>query len=86
MKKETKNRGIIKIIIIIVIVLIILGYFGLDVAGVIESPTVQRNLQYVWGIVVNIWTNYLMAPFVFIWDKFFVGVLWKLIVAGLDKI
>ncbi len=77
------NKGLIKAIILIVIALIVLGYFGFDVGDIINGPTVQANLHTVWGFVSKIWNNYLAAPVIYIWDKFVVGVLWKIIQAGL---
>ncbi len=78
-----KNKGLIKMIIVIVIALIILGYFGFSVKDIFESNTVQTNLQYVWGFIKTFWNNYLAAPVIFVWDKFVVGVLWRLIQEGL---
>lgn len=72
-------------ILVIVIGLIVLGYFGFNVKDIIESGTVQTNLHYVWDFVVKVWNLYLAAPFIFIWDKFVVGVLWKFIQAGLGN-
>lgn len=70
------KKGFLKTIIIIVIALIILGWFGFDVKSIIESERVQRNLHYVWDIVVRIWDNYLAGPAIFVWDKVVVGMLW----------
>jgi hypothetical protein len=77
------KKGLIKTIILIVIALIVLGYFGFNVGDIINSPTVQSNLNTAWGFVSNIWNNYLAAPVLYVWDKFVVGILWKLIQAQL---
>ncbi|MFA5934506.1 MAG: hypothetical protein WC827_01310 [Candidatus Paceibacterota bacterium] len=81
--KEEK-KGFIKTIILIIVALIILGYFGFDVENIIKSERVQKNLNYVWDIVSKVWTLYLAAPVMFVWDKFFVGVVWKTIVSVLN--
>jgi len=81
-----KKKGLIKMIVVIVIALIILGYFGFNIKDIIESDSVQTNLQYVWGFVKTFWNNYLAAPIIFVWDKFVVGVLWHLIQEGLSHI
>lgn len=81
-KKE--NKGFIKTVILIVIALIVLGYFGFDVENIIKSERVQGNLNYVWGMVAKFWNLYLAAPVIFVWDKFFVGVIWKTIVSLLS--
>lgn len=73
------NKGLIKTIILIVLALIVLGYFGFNVGDIINSPTVQANLSITWGFVTNIWSNYLAAPVLFVWNKFVVGILWELI-------
>ena len=76
---KTNNKGLIKAIIVIVIALIILGYFGFNVGDIINGPTVQANLHTAWDIVSKIWNNYLAGPVIYIWDKFVVGILWKII-------
>lgn len=78
-----KNKGLIKMVVVIVIALIVLGYFGFNIKDIIESNAVQTNLQYVWGFIKTFWNNYLAAPVIFMWDKFVVGVLWRLIQEGL---
>ena len=70
-------------VVVIVIALIVLGYFGFNIKDIIESDSVQTNLQYVWGFIKTFWNNYLAAPVIFMWDKFVVGVLWRLIQEGL---
>jgi len=61
------NQGFIKWIIIIVIALIILSYYGFDVREAIESPTTQKNFNYVQQIVWNVWNNYLKDAVIFVW-------------------
>jgi hypothetical protein len=80
------KRGLITTIVVIVIALIILGYFGFNVKDIINGPTVQANLNSAWSFVMKIWNNYLAAPVLYVWDKFFVGVLWKLIQSGLNNV
>lgn len=80
------NKGFVKLIILIVIVLIVLGYFGFNLQSIIESPTVQNNLIYVWKFIKMIWTDFLAVPFVFIWNKLIIGVVWRLIEAGLSHL
>ena len=77
------KQGLITTIIVIVIALIILGYFGFNIKSIISGPTVQSNLNNTWDFVMKIWNNYLAGPVIYIWDKFVVGVLWKLIQAGM---
>lgn len=81
--RRMDQKGLIKTIIVIVIALIILGYFGFNITDIINGPTVQANLHAAWDFILMVWNNYLSVPFYFVWDKFVVGVLWKLIQAGL---
>jgi Flp pilus assembly pilin Flp len=77
------KKGLIGVIIVIIIALIILGYFGFNIKDILNSSTVQANLNTAWSFVMKIWNNYLAAPCLYIWDKFFVGILWKLFQNGL---
>ncbi len=51
MQKPTQSRegGLIKMILLIVIALIVLGFFGYNLREIIDSPTVKGNLSYVWN-------------------------------------
>lgn len=80
------NKGFIKTVIVIVIALIVLGYFGFNIDSILKGQTVQANLNTAWSFVLKIWNNYLAAPVIFVWDKFVVGVLWKLIQSGLGQL
>lgn len=55
MKSPRKNEGLIGLIVVIVVALIILGYFGFDIRKIIESPQVQKNLEYAWNVASTIW-------------------------------
>ena len=54
-----------------------------NIKDIINGPTVQANLNNTWDFIMKIWNNYLAGPCIYIWDKFVVGILWKLIQAGL---
>jgi len=55
MKKHPHSHGIVGLIVVLVIALIILGYYGVNVKKIIDSPQVQENLTYAWGIVKTVW-------------------------------
>ena len=57
-----KKAGIIKMIIIIIIAIAILSYYGFDIKNFFTSPQVQKNFEYVWGFLKDIWSNYLAEP------------------------
>ncbi|MFA7252802.1 MAG: hypothetical protein WC027_03010 [Candidatus Paceibacterota bacterium] len=67
MKKINKQQGLIGTIILIVIAIIILSYFGVDLKRLWTSDQVQKNLGYVWNLIVKIWTDYLSTPFEYLW-------------------
>ncbi len=64
-----RRGGFIKLILLIVIALIVLGFFGYNLKDIIDSPTVHENLVYVWGLTVELWNTFIVAPAVWIWDK-----------------
>src|SRR3990167_4565121 len=71
-----KRGGFIKTIVLIVIALIILGYFGYNVQDIVNSPTVQKNLNYAWDLTKYVWQNYLKIPAIFVWEKIIIGWGW----------
>ena len=86
MQNENYERGFIKYIILFVIAIIILSYLGFDIKKIFTSPTTINNFSYVWGIVKNIWVNYLSVPFTFIWSEAIrpvLSILWNVFKAGL---
>ena len=67
-QKNTSERGLIRTVILIVIALIILGYFGFNLRTILNSPTVQDNLNYAGEIALNIWNQYLKGIATVIWN------------------
>ncbi len=77
------NGGLIKAIIIIVIALIILGFvFHINIVDVLNSPDVQANLNWIWNVILTIW-SWISAPIIFVWNTFIIGIVWNAIQAGL---
>lgn len=85
MIKNDTNKGLIKAIILIVIALIILGYFGLNLRNIINSPTVQDNFAYAEGLIVNIWNNYLSRPAAYLWNNVFIDLIWNPAISNLER-
>lgn len=83
---NTNEKGFLKTIILIVIALIVLGYFGFDITKIIQTPTVQTNLNATWDFTSKIWNTYLAGPFVYIWDHFVVGVVWQIFKSGMTAL
>ena len=79
------NKGFIQIVVLIVIILIVLGYFGLNIRDIIDSPAVSDNLSYAWGVVVHVWQNYLAAPVAYLFGVF-KNLLWGAFITNLESI
>ncbi len=47
------RSGFITAVLLIVAALVILGYFKINIQTIVESPTVQANLQYAWQLLVE---------------------------------
>jgi len=84
MTKINKQQGLIKMIIVIVIAIVILSYFGLDLKNIWTSDQVQKNLGYVWNLIVSIWHNYLSTPFEYLWG-IWVTYIWTPFLSFLKK-
>lgn len=52
-----KGIGLIGFLVIIVLIILALSYFGIDIRGVVESPTTQTNFAYLKDLVADIWHN-----------------------------
>ena len=76
-KLYQKRGGLIKFIVVVVVLIIILGYFSLDIRGIIEHPQVQKNFAYLFGWVEFVWDEYLARPVLYFWDNVIIGLLWK---------
>jgi len=75
----------IKWIIIFIILILVLSYFGINIQQVVNSPTGQSNVSYVWNGVTYVWNNYLSAPFDYLWNT--VGqTLWNAFTQGIQNI
>jgi len=86
MLKINKKSGFIKFIIIIIIAIIILSYFGFDLRAIVEAPTTQGNIGYVWGGVVYVWQNWLQRPASYLWNDVFIDLLWDSFIDNLERI
>jgi len=84
--KLKTNKGLVKIIIIIIIGIVILSYFGFNIREIVEDPTTQNNLTYVWGLAVSFWENFLKAPIMYLWQNIFVDLIWDLFLSALENI
>ncbi len=76
----------IKYAIVILVAIIVLSFFGYDLKKIIEAPTTQGNLSYVWSGVTYVWDNWLEKPLSYLWNKVFIGILWNAFVHNLGRI
>lgn len=83
-----KKQGLIKFILIFIILILILGYFNIDLRGLVEDPETQENFKYIkeiWQILwettkmifVPIWDNYLSRPLLYFWNNIFIDFVWE---------
>lgn len=79
------NKGFVQIILIIVIVLVALGYFGLNLREIIDSPAVSDNLSYFWNGVVYVWDHFLAGPVIYLWG-ILKNLLWGAFVNNIQSI
>ena len=84
-----KNKAFVGMILLVIIAILLLSYLGFDFKKIFTSEAVKNNFFYVWGIVKNIWNDYLSVPWNFIWVEAFkpiFDIMWKGFLAGLDGI
>ncbi len=86
MNIKGKQGGFIRFVIMLVVVLLILSFFGFDLKGFIESPTVQHNFEYVKESSVYVWNSYLSKPVLLVWNSFIVSFLYKAFNDGLERL
>jgi hypothetical protein len=86
MKKNfATNRGLIKMIVLIIAGLILLAYLGLNLRSIVESQTFVDNWEFIKGLAVTIWNNYLSTPIMYLWSKVFIPYLWEPIINNIAK-
>lgn len=77
MNRKLASSGFIKWIILIIIAILVLSYFGFDLKGLLEDEQTQGNTKAVFVFLGKIWTNYLKAPVVYVWDEIIIGFVWE---------
>jgi hypothetical protein len=86
MNFKNDNRGLIKWLVIILIAVIVLSYFGFDLRAIVGSETTQGNLDYLWGLGVIVWDEYLSQPILYFWNNIFMDLLWKSFIENMERI
>ncbi len=78
-----KNRGLIRLVILLFLALIILGYYGISIREVVQSPTSQDNISYVSTGATGVWDNYLKVPATYLWN-IYVNDIWSAAIHNLE--
>ena len=81
----TQGGGLIRNVLFIIVLLLVLAYFGFNLRGLVNSPTFQDNWAFVKGLVVDLWTKYLSAPFTYVYSKVFIPLIWEPAISGLTR-
>lgn len=63
------KRGIVRNLVIIIAIVALLGYFSIDLRGIVEHPGVQANLAYSIGLISFVWEEYLIDPISYFWKE-----------------
>jgi phosphatidylglycerophosphatase A len=82
--KTAGERGFLRLILIIIILLLIVSYFGINLRQVVNSPTTQDNVSYVWDGAMTVWNNYLKVPATALWN-FFISYVWNIAIDSLKS-
>lgn len=64
-----QNEGFITPVLLIVAGLLVLGFYGLDLKGYIDSPVVSEKLAHIQEIGMNIWNIFFVTPALWLWEK-----------------
>ena len=80
---NTSGGSIIRTALFIIIILLVLGYFGFNLRGIVNSPTFQDNWNFVRGVAVDTWNTYLSKPFDYLFNKIFIPLIWEPAISGL---
>ena len=68
LRHNTKG-GFVKAVIFVLVALIVLGYFGYNIADIINKPVVQGNLEWAWNLTKNVWNGFIEKPAIFVWNQ-----------------
>jgi hypothetical protein len=47
----------LRLIFLIVILVLALSFFGISLRSIVESPTGQENIAYVWSLIMDAWNR-----------------------------
>lgn len=65
MKRISKNRGFMEIVLLAVVIIAALAYFNIDLRTIFESPIVQK----IGSIFVVAWTEYIKPLIIYLYTS-----------------
>lgn len=65
MKRISKNRGFMEIVLLAIVIIAALAYFNIDLRTIFENPIVQK----IGSIFVVAWTEYIKPLFVYLYTS-----------------
>lgn len=65
MKRISKNRGFMEIVLLAIVIIAALAYFNIDLRTIFESPIVQK----IGSILAVAWTEYIKPLFVYLYTN-----------------
>lgn len=65
MKKYSRNRGFMQIVILAVVIIAALAYFNIDLRTIIASPMFQKF----WNIFVVVWATYVKPMLMYLYTS-----------------
>ena len=54
MSNNSKEKGVVKLVVLIVVVVLILSYLGINIQRIAESDAGKANFGYVWHLLQQI--------------------------------
>ena len=90
--RNNREGGFIKIIIIIVVIIVLLTIFKINLKDIFNSPTTADNWEIIktfllktWDIIVFVWQNYIKEPVVYVWNEWFIDLIFPTIKNWLNR-
>lgn len=67
MKKISKNRGFMQIVLLAIVIIAALAYFNIDIRTIFENPIVQK----IGSIFVVAWTEFVKPLLVYLYTSIY---------------
>jgi hypothetical protein len=84
--RNTRNNGLVSIILILIIAILALSYLNIDLKSLVEKPQTKNNVAYVATTSETVWTTYLEKPATYLWNKVFIDLFWNSFIDNMTAI